>query len=149
MGGYQSGSGRLIHVFFMLMPEIIAGIVFLIVRGATSQVPAKPRAIRPGMIPFLHRAWTSVRSAVFKALAHFGRVSYSAYIFSLFTLDFTSRIFDFVKPMGWLSMISAWALYFAALTLFATVSFYAIEKPFLNLRRRYVHTASERASAAN
>jgi hypothetical protein len=65
-------------------------------------------------------------------------------MFSLFTLDFTMRVFFFLKPSGWLAMLTAWAFYFATLTLFSTVSFYAIELPFLQMRRRYVHSERDR-----
>lgn len=146
MGGYQTAQGKLIHVFYMIMPEVIAGTVFLIVRGTVTRISNVGGSFGAAAVPSLHRAMKSVGSAVFNALAHFGRVSYSAYIFSLFTLDFTSRVFSFIKPHGWLSMIVMWVLYFAALTTFATVSFYAIEMPFLALRRRYVHSAPETAS---
>ena len=53
------------------------------------------------------------------------------------------KIFGFIKPSGWLSLIASSALYFMVLTLFSTVSFYAIELPFLRMRRRYVHRRAE------
>jgi hypothetical protein len=141
MGGYQTGQGRRIHIFFLFMPEILSATVYLVMRGTITEISKV--ASGDAAIPTLHRAMKSFRSAVFNALAHFGRVSYSAYMFSLFTLDFTRRVFDFIKPSGWLSMISSWILYFLVLTLFSTVSFYAIELPFLHMRRRYLRKKPE------
>ena len=143
-GGYQAPHGRLIHVFFLFMPEILAGTLFLIVRGTITRIPNAAAAFGPAAIPSLRRAMKSFRSALFNTFSHFGRVSYSAYMFSLFTLDFTMRVFFFLKPSGWLAMLTAWAFYFATLTLFSTVSFYAIELPFLQMRRRYVHSERDR-----
>jgi hypothetical protein len=60
-------------------------------------------------------------------------------MFSLFTLDFTSHIFGFIKPGGWLHLIPALVFYFVILTLFSTISFHAIEMPFLRIRQRYVN----------
>ena len=145
MGGYENVEGRVIHAFFLFMPEVLAATVYLIVRGTITQISGVPSASGDLAIPTLRRAMQSFRGAVFNALAHFGRVSYSAYMFSLFTLDFTSRVFGFIKPSGWLSMIASWVLYFTALTLFSTVSFYAIELPFLRMRRRYVHRKAEQS----
>lgn len=138
-GGYQAPHGRAIHLFFLFMPEILAATLFLIVRGTITRIKHVPGSFGVAAIPSFRRALSSVRGALFTAFSHFGRVSYSAYMFSLFTLDFTSHIFTFVKPSGWLAMIAGWALYFPVLTLFSTVSFYAIELPFLQMRRRYVH----------
>src|SRR5579863_4609337 len=131
MGGYQTGQGRLIHGFFLFMPEILAATVFLIVRGTIIHVSGAAEETGDATIPSLRRTMQSFRGALFNALAHFGRVSYSAYMFSLFTLDFANRIFGFIKPSGWLSLIASSALYFMVLTLFSTVSFHAIELPFL------------------
>jgi len=94
------------------------------------------------VLGLIHTGWLGVPLFLFAVLAHFGRVSYSAYLFSLFTLDFTSRVFPAIKPSGWLSMIAALAMYFVALTAFSTVAFYAVELPFLALRRRYVRAAA-------
>ena len=143
MGGYQTGQGRLIHGFFLFMPEILAATVFLIVRGTITHVSDAAEETGDAAIPSLQRTMQSFLGALFNALAHFGRVSYSAYMFSLFTLDFANRIFGFIKPSGWLSLIASSALYFMVLTLFSTVSFHAIELPFLRMRRRYVHRRAE------
>jgi hypothetical protein len=142
-GGWQNPQGRFIHWFFLFMPEILAATFFLVVRDALTRVADPGREFGATAIPTLSRGLTSVGGAVFNAIAHFGRVSYSGYIFSLFTLNFTERVFRAIHPGSWLSMISAWFLYFLALTLFATVSFHAIELPFLRMRRRYVHSARE------
>jgi peptidoglycan/LPS O-acetylase OafA/YrhL len=140
---FQTGQGRLIHSFFLFMPEILAATVFLIVRGTITHISGAPDDTGDAAIPSLQRTMQSFRSAVFNALAHFGRVSYSAYMFSLFTMDFTNRIFGFIRPSGWLSLIASSALYFMVLTLFSTVSFYAIELPFLRMRRGYSHKKVE------
>jgi peptidoglycan/LPS O-acetylase OafA/YrhL len=145
-GGYQAPHGRGIHLFFLLMPEVLAATFFLIVRGTITRIKHVPGAFGVAAIPGFHRALSSVRGALFTVFSHFGRVSYSAYMFSLFTLDFTARVFTFVKPSGWLAMLAGWALYFPVLTLFSTVSFYAIELPFLRMRRVYVHGARDRAA---
>jgi peptidoglycan/LPS O-acetylase OafA/YrhL len=148
-GGYQVPHGRAIRVFFLFMPEVLAATFFLIVRGTITQVKHVPGAFGIAAIPSFHRALISFRSAIFNAISHFGRVSYSAYMFSLFTLNFTARIFFFITPSGWLSLILALALYFPVLTLFSTVSFFAIEIPFLQMRRRYVHGTLERHRGPN
>jgi hypothetical protein len=140
-GGYQRPDGIAIHWFFLVMPEILSATVFLIVRGALAQVPTVLAAEVRGPLPIV-RMMNSARSALFKVFAHFGRVSYSAYVFSLFTLDFTSRVFGFIEPSGWISMFSAWAIYFSALTVFSTASFYGIELPFLQMRRQYVRAGA-------
>jgi peptidoglycan/LPS O-acetylase OafA/YrhL len=145
-GGYQAPVGAAIHVFFVVQPEILSAVIFLIVRGSITQALRSGTHTGAGAIPDVHRALRSFGDFVFNALAHFGRVSYSAYMFSLFTLDFTSRIFGFIKPGGWSHLIPALALYFVVLTVFSTVSFHAIEMPFLSMRKRYVHREREFAN---
>jgi peptidoglycan/LPS O-acetylase OafA/YrhL len=140
-GGYQAPNGKLIGMFFLFMPEILSATIFLIVRGYITPKYHNVVLLFATEAPFVQRAIKAIKVAVFNALVHFGKVSYSAYVFSLFTHDFTSRVFSFIKPMGWISMILALILYFSVLTLFATLSFYAIEKPFLKMRRLYVRHA--------
>lgn len=91
MGGYQTGQGRLIHGFFLFLPEILAATVFLIMRGTITHVSDAPDQTGDAAILSLQRTMQSFRGAVFNALAHCGRVSYSAYMFSLFTMDFTQQ----------------------------------------------------------
>lgn len=136
-GGYQAPQGRLIHVFFMFMPEAFASTMFLLMRGVTRRLDEgeEPSKLFHGA---LGAALAQCRKAVFDTFVHIGRVSYSAYMFSLFTLDMTQRLLAFVTPSGWVSLIIAFSMYLAFLIMFSTASFHAIEMPFLALRRRYI-----------
>jgi peptidoglycan/LPS O-acetylase OafA/YrhL len=136
-GGWQKPEGVLIHWFFLVMPEILAGTVLLIIRGALTRQRVPSETSRRASL---------FRSVVFAGLAHFGRVSYSAYMFSLLVLSFTQSVFGFITPSGWLSLISAGILYFLALTAFSTASFYAIELPFLRMRSQYIHAGPKSAT---
>ena len=131
-GGYQSPQGTMIHWLFLFAPEIFSVIVFVILRGIlTERIAALPAPYSRGIL-------AATRRTVFAVFVHIGKVSYSGYMFSLFVMDFTNRIFGFIKPGGWHSLIPAFGLYLMVLTLFATASYHAIELPFLGMRRRYV-----------
>jgi peptidoglycan/LPS O-acetylase OafA/YrhL len=129
-GGYEGPRGHLIHWTFIFLPEIFSLIVFLIMRGMI--VSPGPSALRdvPAVLAFSGKIISAV-------MTHIGKVSYSGYMFSLFVLDFTSRVLVFFPPAGWMALISAFLLYLAVLVMFSTVSYHAIERPFLNLRRTY------------
>jgi peptidoglycan/LPS O-acetylase OafA/YrhL len=51
-GGYQAPQGRMIHLFFIVQPEILSAIIFLIVRGSITQLSPSTDA---WATPSLHR----------------------------------------------------------------------------------------------
>ena len=119
-GGYQNPKGPLIHYIFLFMPEIVSCIMFLILRGfLTQKETRKPENL------------------VTQGITFFGKISYSAYLFSLFTNDFISRYVPIV-PSGWISFLQYLIIYYLFLTIISSLSFYAIEKPFLDLRKNYL-----------
>jgi peptidoglycan/LPS O-acetylase OafA/YrhL len=139
-GGYENPHGRIIHGIFLFSPEIFSTIVFVMLRGAlTERNAAVPQPYSRGLL-------SSLRRGVFAVFVHIGKISYSGYMFSLFVLDFTGHVFTFIKPGGWHSLVPAFLLYLTVLCGFATTSYYAIELPFLGMRRRYVR--SEPAAVA-
>ena len=128
-GGYQLAHGGEIRWVFVLMPEYLSLTVFLVLRG----VLGGDRLAAGRRKSLLSTAQT----AIFNVFVHIGKVSYSGYMFSLFVLDFTSRMFTFIKPGGWPPFAAAFTLYVAVLVLFASASYHAVELPFLRMRRRY------------
>jgi peptidoglycan/LPS O-acetylase OafA/YrhL len=136
-GGYQAPRGRFIHLYFLFMPEILGGTMFLLMRGVTRRLAEGEEPARIPGLPGKAIYWAG--RGIFRGFVHIGRVSYSAYMFSLFTLDFTQRFLAFsMHPSGWASLAFAFSLYLVALITFSTLSFYAIEMPFLAMRRRYI-----------
>lgn len=123
-GNYGYPVGRAIANIFLIMPEITSVIFALIV------VPY-----------FLRGAANSKGSLANKVGAHVGRVSYSAYMFSLFTLDLFMHVmkedFNNFSPGGWMPYLTELVMYLALLIGFSTLTFYTIEKPFLSRRHRY------------
>ena len=87
-------------------------------------------------------------NVLFKGFIHIGKVSYSGFVFSMFVLDYVQHEFTQfgIVPDGWLSLTYSFAIYLAVLILFATVSFNAIELPFLNMRRSYLTDHSQQHS---
>jgi len=120
-GGYQNPVGLRSKIMIILMPEILSVILLLIVKGYLTE----------------SRVALEKRNYLYRYFCYFGKISYSAYLLSLFNLDLCQRIFAFVTPGGWMSFVLFSALYFGMLTVIASISFYAIEKPFLDIRRRY------------
>ncbi len=120
-GGYQNPVGLATKLAIVFMPEILSIILFLVVKGYLTEAPIALKS----------------RSYAYRFLCYFGKISYSAYLLSLFNLDLCQRIFAFIVPNGWLSFALFSILYFLMLTLIASISFYAIEKPFLNIRKSY------------
>jgi peptidoglycan/LPS O-acetylase OafA/YrhL len=119
-GGYQNPKGFLLHNIFIFMPEILSIIIFLILRGfLTDKASRKPD------------------NFISKLSSYFGKISYSAYLLSLFVNDAVSR-FIMITPSGWSSFILYLIIYFTILILVASLSFYAIENPFLQLRKKYL-----------
>lgn len=130
--GYAIPDSTPIHRIFEFFPEIISIIIFLIIRGGLTEWT-------PPTTPF---------NIFLKGLIHIGKVSYSGFVFSMFVLDFVQHEFTRfgIIPTGWLSMVYSFAIYLAILILFATVSFNAIELPFLNMRRSYLTDHSQQHS---
>lgn len=121
-GGYQNSVGLGAKVIIILMPEILSVVLLLIVKGFLTDSPI-----------LLEK-----RNYLYKYLCYFGKISYSAYLLSMFNLDLTQRLFAFIVPSGWISFALFSICYFGMLTIIASLSFYAIEKPFLDIRKRYV-----------
>ena len=141
-GGYQTPNNNYIRWVFAFMPEILSGVIFLILRGVLTN-DAGRRSY--GRSPILALA----KDTTFGLFVHIGKVSYSGYMFSLLVMGFTSRIFDFIQPSGWHALGIAFFLYLCVLILFATASYQAIEMPFLRMRRKYDfprHVAIERGA---
>ena len=132
MYGYSNPDSTPIHRIFEFFPEIISIIIFLIIRGVLTEKT-------PSQMPF---------NFLFKGMIHIGKVSYSGFVFSMFVLDYVQHEFTQFRivPNGWLSLTYSFAIYLAVLILFATVSFNAIELPFLNLRRSYLTDHSQQHS---
>ena len=132
MYGYSNPDSTPIHRIFEFFPEIISIIIFLIIRGVLTEKT-------PSQMPF---------NFLFKGMIHIGKVSYSGFVFSMFVLDYVQHEFTQFRivPNGWLSLTYSFATYLAVLILFATVSFNAIELPFLNLRRSYLTDHSQQLS---
>jgi len=119
-GGYQAPTGRLIKYVFLFMPEFISLCMFLIAFG------------------YLRTSVSGSRiSPVAKVFAYFGTISYSAYIFSLFVHDFVAAYFG-RHPGDWLDWAYFLFIYFVLLALTASLTYFGIEKPFLNLRKSYL-----------
>jgi peptidoglycan/LPS O-acetylase OafA/YrhL len=132
MGGYQEAHGDAMVIFFALMPELLAGIFFLMVRGYL--------AIDPGL---KQNPISAVRYSMHRVLMHVGQVSYSGYMFSLFVMSFVIRAVTFVHPGGWAPLVVAFTIYITILIAFATVTFNVIEMPFLKIRRVYALKPSD------
>ena len=113
-GGYQKPQGNMIKIIFLFLPEIISLGMFFFLRGYLT----------------IDNKNNKKENIISRFFIYFGKISYSGYIFSMFTLDLAQRIFFFVSPGGWASFIFFGILYFMLLTIFASISFYAIEKPF-------------------
>jgi peptidoglycan/LPS O-acetylase OafA/YrhL len=130
-GGYQNPNGWISKTFIFLMPEIMSVGLFLSVKGflTVSQVRFNDRNIG------------------YRYLCYFGKISYSAYLLSLFNLDLCQRLFSFIIPDGWFSFACFSILYFLMLSVIASISFYAIEKPFLQLRKVYIFAQEKHASS--
>ncbi|MBU1042250.1 MAG: acyltransferase [Proteobacteria bacterium] len=123
IGGYQTASGLHATAFWLLFPEIMSTICFLLLKGAISlsQTPAGRR--KPGILHSL--------------VVHIGRVSYSGYVFHLFVLDGYSHL-GFTWQYGSLKHFAAsFVLYYTLLIAFSHVTYNAIELPFLRYRRVY------------
>lgn len=120
-GGYQNPIGLKSKLMITFMPEILSLLLFLVVKGYLTEAPVE----------------LEKRNYVYRYMCYFGQISYSAYLLSLFNLDLCQRIFSFVIPSGWLSFVLFSILYFAMLTLISSLSFFAIEKTFLDLRKTY------------
>lgn len=130
--GYAIPDSTPVHRIFEFFPEIISIIIFLIIRGTlTEGIPS---------------AMTS--NILVKGFIHMGKVSYSGFVFSMFVLDFVQHEFTRlgIIPTGWVSMAFSFSTYLAVLILFATVSFNAVELPFLNMRRSYLNDHSQQHS---
>ena len=119
-GGYQAPTGRVIKYVFLFMPEFIGLSMFLIAFGYL-------RTSVPG----------SRICPTAKAFAYFGTISYSAYIFSLFVHDFVAAYLG-RHSGGWLDWAYFLFVYFVFLTATASLTYFGLEKPFLNLRKSYL-----------
>lgn len=122
-GGYQNPAGFRSKIIIILMPEILSVILLFIVKGFLTESPVA----------------LEKRNYLYRYFCYFGKISYSAYLLSLFNLDLCQRIFAFVTPSGWISFFIFSILYFGMLTILASISFNAIEKPFLELRKKYAN----------
>ncbi len=120
-GNYQEPQGKLIKYVFLFLPELVGSALILISIG------------------YMRVEYSSKPNLLARPLVHFGKVSYSAFLFSLFTHDFIYRLY-FPEPGNWLVYLSFLFVYFCLLTALATLAFYGVEKPFLNLRKNYVKT---------
>lgn len=123
-GGYQTASGKMMNVFFAVLPEISSVIFALITVPYFLKGAARIHPLR--LIP--------------KIFAHIGMVSYSAYMFSLFIHDFIAKVlpyFGLFQPGGWIMYGVFLSLYLATLIAFSTLTYYTIEKPFLSKRKKY------------
>jgi len=119
-GGYQAPTGRVIKYVFLFMPEFVGLCMFLVTFGYL-------RTSTPGA-----RVGLTAR-----AFAYFGTISYSAYIFSLFVHDFVAAYIG-RHAGGWVDWAYFLAVYFAFLTVTASLTYFGVEKPFLSLRKSYV-----------
>jgi peptidoglycan/LPS O-acetylase OafA/YrhL len=123
-GGWQGASGRKMTFFYLLFPEFCS-IIFALITVPyflLGSVRKKPMSI------------------IGKAFAHIGRVSYSAYMFSLFVLDFVQAFlkhFELFSPGGWVTYVITFLFYLPILIAFSTLTFHTIEKPFLSKRKKY------------
>ena len=127
LGGWQNAEREKAFYLFLFMPEILAFSIFIFLRGF-----------------FVNNQRDMKFNPFTSSIAFFGKISYSAYIFSLFTVDFISRVLDFISPGTWISMLTYIILYFIILTIFSSLSFFAIEKPFLDMRKQYVKRAHKK-----
>jgi peptidoglycan/LPS O-acetylase OafA/YrhL len=136
-GGYQNGSGILIRRFFLFLPEYIAFSMCLLIWGSKGGVlPGKIEPIKM-MNPFyLIFKLPLILKIIF---AHVGKISYSGYIFSILilgTFESTHLGKEFRIPSdNWSSLLISFSVYLFVLIIFSSLSFYGIEKPFLDLRR--------------
>jgi len=119
-GGYQAPTGRVIKYVFLFMPEFIGLCMFLIAFG------------------YLRTSVSGQRIGLTaKAFAYFGTISYSAYIFSLFVHDFVAAYVG--RHAGsWLDWAFFLLIYFFFLVVTASLTYFGLEKPFLNLRKSYL-----------
>jgi peptidoglycan/LPS O-acetylase OafA/YrhL len=139
-GGYQNPSGLWIGRFFLVMPEVLAITFFVMLRGWLAKVATEPRRVSTGQ---------KIRSFAFKAFTHLGKVSYSAYLFSLHVIWFWTYTFPFMKPGGWHELIPACLSYLLCVWGFATITYNTIELPFLNMRKKYVRPPERPAPAVD
>jgi peptidoglycan/LPS O-acetylase OafA/YrhL len=120
-GNYQAPQGKAIKYVFLFLPELIGLALVLISVGYTRvEHSTKP-------------------SILVRPIVYFGKISYSAFLFSLFTHDLIYRLY-FPEPGSWTVYLSFLFVYFCLLTILATFSFYGVEKPFLDMRKNYLRT---------
>lgn len=137
-GGYQNGSGILMRRFFLFLPEYISFAMFLLIWGSKGGSFSK----RIDFINFINPFYFIPNLfLIFKQIfTHIGKVSYSGYIFSILILGtFENTHFgkEFRVPSDdWSSLFISFSIYLLVLIIFSTLSFYGMEKPFLDLRRR-------------
>lgn len=118
-GGYQNPSGIFAKFLIVFIPEIMAICMTFVVIGYLTKNRKDYKKI----------------NIFYKLFCYFGTISYSAYLLSLFNNDLASRVFSFIKPTGWISLIEYSFGYFLMLIILASISYYAIEKPFLDFRK--------------
>lgn len=119
-GNWQNPEGRIGKYLIFFMPEIMSFCMICVIKGYMTQPPDINTNI----------------NFITKSLSYFGTISYSAYLLSLFTNDLTSRVLSFIEPSGWISLISYFILYLSFLVLISSLSYFGIEKPFLDLRKK-------------
>jgi peptidoglycan/LPS O-acetylase OafA/YrhL len=134
-GGYQNPVGLPIRGFFLIMPEVLSVTFFVMLRGWLARIRSEPRLVSQSAVI---EAYRKARSLTFRAFTHLGKVSYSAYLFSLHVIWFWIYTFPFMKPGGWTGLIPAFSTYLLCVWAFSTITYNTIELPFLNMRKRYV-----------
>ena len=87
-GGYQKPQGNMIKIIFFIFARdnFFRNVFFL--RGYLT----------------IDNKNNKKENIISRFFIYFGKISYSGYIFSMFTLDLAQRIFFFVSPGGWASL---------------------------------------------